>query len=763
MPGFDVAVIGGGIVGCATAAFLAEAGASVLLAEREAIAAGASGRNSGIVQHPMDATLLPLFEATVAHYRELAAHGFSLPAEPGGLIVLAEEEAALAHELDVLAAFPELRAEALAPGEPARIEPCVAPGLAGIRLEAGYAVPPAAATAAFAARADAAGARARDRRGRGARARRHRVGGRTVAADAVVVAAGPWTPAVVDPSGAWRPIAPLWGVNVEVHLAEPPRHAVEQAGIDALIEAGGDPPPLFSMVTADGVSSLGSTFLAAEPDAAALAPRLRANGARFVPALATTPIASVRACARPLSADGRPLLGRAPGRDDVFVAAGHGAWGISLGPGSARLVADLVLGRADAAARRLRPRAVRGVRLPDGEPAPADGALPARALAGRARPFGVYVHVPFCASRCGYCDFNTYVPGRAARDGYVDAVLAEWALAERVLGGAPPAATRCSSAAARRRCSRPASSRGCSPRSRARPAPRSPSRRTRTPSTAPACARCGAAGATRLSLGMQSAVPHVLATLDRMHTPGARRRRRAAGARRRLRARLARPHLRDARRDATPTGRRRWTRSLAAGVDHVSAYPLIVEPGTRLHAQVRRGALPAPDEDAQARRYRMADAALAAAGLALVRDLQLGGGRRRRAARTTSATGARTTGGASARARTRTSAACAGGTSSIPARYAARAGAGPLARRRARAARRRAAAHGAHDAAASGSPRASPLGRRAPPPRLAADGLLDPAGARARRRAAHARRAAARRPRRARAAASRARRGGSAS
>ena len=349
MPGVDVAVIGGGIVGCATAAFLAEGGASVLLAEREAIAAGASGRNSGIVQHPMDATLLPLFEATVAHYRELAAHGFALPAAPGGLIVLAEDEAALAHELEALAPFPELRAEALAPGEPARVEPCLAPGLAGIRLEAGYAVPPAAATAAFAARADAAGARLAIGEDAELAPGGIAVGGRAVAAGAVVVAAGPWSPAVVDPSGAWRPIAPLWGVNVEVHLAEPPRHAVEQAGIDALIEAGGDPPPLFSMVTAGGVSSLGSTFLSAEPDASALAPRLRANGARFVPALATTPIASVRACARPLSADGRPLLGRAPGRDDVFVAAGHGAWGISLGPGSARLVADLVLGRANAA------------------------------------------------------------------------------------------------------------------------------------------------------------------------------------------------------------------------------------------------------------------------------------------------------------------------------------------------------------------------------------------------------------------------------
>ncbi len=348
MTGVDVAVIGGGIVGCATAAFLAEAGVSVLLAERTALAAGASGRNSGIVQHPMDATLLPLFTETVEHYRALAAHGFDLPEAPGGLLVVAEDEAALGPELEHLAAFPELRAEALAPGEPARLEPCVAPALAGIRLEAGFAVPPAAATAAFAARADAAGARIVVGEDAALAPGGVAVGGRAVAADAVVVAAGPWTPAVVDPAGAWRPITALWGVNVEVHLDAPPRHAIEQAGIDALIAEGGDPPPLFSMVTAGAVSSLGSTFLASEPDPDAFAPRLKANGARFVPALATTPIASVRACARPLSADGRPLLGRAPGRDDVFVAAGHGAWGISLGPGSARLVADLVLGRADA-------------------------------------------------------------------------------------------------------------------------------------------------------------------------------------------------------------------------------------------------------------------------------------------------------------------------------------------------------------------------------------------------------------------------------
>src|SRR6478735_3694505 len=88
------------------------------------------------------------------------------------------------------------------------------------------------------------------------------------------------------------------------------------------------------------------------------------------------------------------------------------------------------------------PRLIRAVaRLPAGDPAPADGALPSEALAGvGARPFGFYVHVPFCASRCGYCDFNTYVPGEqgAEQAGYVGAVLAEIDLAAQVLAGPSP-------------------------------------------------------------------------------------------------------------------------------------------------------------------------------------------------------------------------------------------------------------------------------------------------------------------------------------
>jgi len=332
----DVIVVGAGIVGCALAAFLAEDGASVRLLERDGIAAGASGRNSGIVQHPMESALVPLFEETVALYREL--EGFALPAEPNGVLVLSEAPDALDAELAALqAAFPELRAERLAPGRPAELEPLLAPGLAGLRLQTGYAVPPAAATGAFAARARAAGAELR----LGAPARLDALG----PCGAVVVAAGPWTPELVDPSGAWRPIAPLWGVNLELALPAPPRHALEEAGIEALVANGGEALPIFSLVTAAGISSLGSTFLPERPDPAALAPALVARGARYVPALAGAAVRSARVCARPLSDDGRPLLGRAPGRADVFVAAGHGPWGISLGPASARRVADLVLGR----------------------------------------------------------------------------------------------------------------------------------------------------------------------------------------------------------------------------------------------------------------------------------------------------------------------------------------------------------------------------------------------------------------------------------
>jgi glycine/D-amino acid oxidase-like deaminating enzyme len=137
-----------------------------------------------------------------------------------------------------------------------------------------------------------------------------------------------------------------WGVVVPITVADPPSRVLEEAEIS--IEPGsdddGEAGHAFSLVTAQGSSSLGSTFLRDEPDAAALVPAIVRRGARFVPALADAPIGSPRSCARPQSLDGRPLVGRVPGVDGLWVAAGHGPWGISTGPASGRLIAELIDG-----------------------------------------------------------------------------------------------------------------------------------------------------------------------------------------------------------------------------------------------------------------------------------------------------------------------------------------------------------------------------------------------------------------------------------
>jgi putative oxygen-independent coproporphyrinogen III oxidase len=258
--------------------------------------------------------------------------------------------------------------------------------------------------------------------------------------------------------------------------------------------------------------------------------------------------------------------------------------------------------------------------LPHGEPAPPDGALPASALAAvPATPLGIYVHVPFCASICGYCDFNRVVPGGGDDlAAYVRAALAEVRLARRVLGDRAPAVDTVFFGGGTPTLLPPDLLAAILDEVRATFGLTSGAEVTveANPETVepPMLAALRSAGFTRISLGMQSARRHVLAALDRRHTPG--RAVAAAGQAREAGFEHVSLDLIYGTPGETDDD---WEASLdaalGAGIDHLSAYGLTVEPGTRLHARVRAGTLRAPDDDAMARRYRAADALLADAGL----------------------------------------------------------------------------------------------------------------------------------------------------
>ncbi len=266
--------------------------------------------------------------------------------------------------------------------------------------------------------------------------------------------------------------------------------------------------------------------------------------------------------------------------------------------------------------------------LPPGEPAPADGRLPdgARAALGE-RPFGLYIHVPFCSVRCGYCDFNTYTaeelgPG-ASRASYAASAISEIRWARRVLGEVDlPVSTIFIGGGTPTLL--PPGDLGAVLASVAAEFGLAPDAEVTTESNPDSVAawdleQLRDVGFNRVSFGMQSAVPRVLATLDRTHDP--------------LRVPAAVEWARAAGFDPAGGGSISldliygtpgetlvdWETSLDAALacepDHVSAYALIVEQGTALARAVRRGEVPAPDDDDLAEKYVLADERLGRAGL----------------------------------------------------------------------------------------------------------------------------------------------------
>lgn len=261
--------------------------------------------------------------------------------------------------------------------------------------------------------------------------------------------------------------------------------------------------------------------------------------------------------------------------------------------------------------------------LPLGDPAPIDGMLPASAAAGAAeRDFGVYLHVPFCRVRCGYCDFNTYTATElrgVSQSDYAAHAAAEVRFAADALarsgvqarpastvffGGGTPTLLPPGDLGAMLGAVRDAwgIAAGAEVTTEANP----------DSVDAADLRRLADAGFTRVSFGMQSAVPRVLATLERTHDP----------ARVPLVVEWAREAGLQVSLDliyGTPgESLDDWERSLDAALvcepDHLSAYSLIVEPGTKLARQIRSGQVPEPDEDLQADMYELVDARFAEAG-----------------------------------------------------------------------------------------------------------------------------------------------------
>jgi oxygen-independent coproporphyrinogen-3 oxidase len=258
----------------------------------------------------------------------------------------------------------------------------------------------------------------------------------------------------------------------------------------------------------------------------------------------------------------------------------------------------------------------------DGEPVPADGALPAESLGSfGAKPFGFYVHVPYCATRCGYCDFNTYTAtelgGGAAQAGYAQQAIEEVRQARRVLGeayvpvetvffgGGTPTLLPARDLVAMLKTIKNEFGLSSDAEITTEANPESVDEKY--------LVELVEGGFNRISFGMQSARRHVLEVLDRKHTPG----RPEQCVRWAYDAGFEQVNL-DLIYGTPGESEDDWRASVEAVIgaypDHVSAYSLIVEDGTRLAGRIRRGELPMIDDDLHADRYLLADGLLAEAG-----------------------------------------------------------------------------------------------------------------------------------------------------
>ena len=376
-----VVVIGAGIVGVSAALTLAEGGVEVVVVERGTVAGEASGLNAGVIggggwgDRPDIDVALKM--GSRDRYLDIAdQRGHDMGLDLTGTLTLIRTEAEWDWAAETVDAERQAGRclELLAPEDLAELEPAADPELLGAMLDPlGARAEPVAATRAFAAEAIAAGAVIET--GRPVGAVRPSPGGgwevlieapvsRSLGADAVIIAAGPWCAELGAMAGVAVPIVAVRG-QMWASAPRPPtlRHAIASAESlldwSAEVPDGRTPPHLthrsgrrrtrhlYGRQRPNGEIVFGGDRVltsdrAVDDDGIAVNHR---HVAELLPAVRHLPPARTWAGLMPFSLDGRPLLGPIPGHEGLFLAGGLASSGFGRGPMAGRLVADLVTGR----------------------------------------------------------------------------------------------------------------------------------------------------------------------------------------------------------------------------------------------------------------------------------------------------------------------------------------------------------------------------------------------------------------------------------
>lgn len=361
MKSVDVAVIGAGVVGTSLAWELTVRGYTVAVVEKETVGAGASGRNAGSLVYPLDPRLQTFYDDSLAQIQRLGDTIVSAVRQVGMLILTEDVGEAGAVTRELGGAHPALAPEMLEPEEVSALEPSVAPGIAACRSSAAHCVDPRTLTTAFMDRARQAGATLVIGEGRllvtNGRVTGVRMADDEISADRVVVCPGYAADDALREIGVSLPVGPIWGVIAELRLPRPPGHVLLEASafrdVTRVTSAAVDTDHRavdtigFGLVTVDGVSALGHSLAPHRPSPMDVVPRLMSRAARYLPDVESMTIGPTRLCARPTSSDDLPILGAVPGYETCYVAAGHGGKGVTIGPGTTKLLADVMDGDAE--------------------------------------------------------------------------------------------------------------------------------------------------------------------------------------------------------------------------------------------------------------------------------------------------------------------------------------------------------------------------------------------------------------------------------